>query len=468
MGQMFCHYRPAVQYMEVNVIQLQCPACDANIDETDTSCLACGFLLSGQAEPMKVGDVLEARYRIDAEIGRGGMGVVYRGVDLTLKRPVAIKVVTASAADAGVLVRFMHEARSLASVEHPGLVPVYAVGQASGLYYMVMKLLNGQTVADLMNSHSAMDESAVRTMMIQVSAALQALHENDLVHCDLKPANIMMGTDGRFTVMDLGIVKAVSEDAEGVMTATAGTPRYMPPEMFSNMEVDARADLYSLGVIAYFTLSGSTPFDGPTPMSILYQQAHVKAPLLSHVTPKVSRALADIVDRCLLKDPEARFASALELSTAVKDAPVGQQSSSMRSVAALLILMVLGATGAWLALPGLLSTQSVPIADPPIKAVTAPVVTTPPKTEIPPKVETKPVPMVVLMLVSIPNGASVFSEGQRLGRTPLTLERPKGDATIQLTFKKRDYRSRKLTAKLAKDRTIKIELKPEFELILSP
>ena len=233
--------------MEVNVIQGQCPACDASIEEAIDNCPSCGYSVVGTQDPMKPGDVLEARYRIDEEIGRGGMGVVYKGVDLTLKRAVAIKVVTASAADAGVLVRFMHEARSLASVEHPGLVPVYAVGQASGLYYMVMKLLSGQTVADLMHQHSAMDEGAVRTMLIQVCAALNALHSNALVHCDLKPANIMVGEDGRFTVMDLGIVKAVSDDAEGVMSATAGTPRYMPPEMFSNMEVDARADLYSLG-----------------------------------------------------------------------------------------------------------------------------------------------------------------------------------------------------------------------------
>ena len=132
--------------MEDNPSNVFCVACGHPNDESAERCVNCGYELLGARDPFESGVILEGRYRIDAEVGRGGMGVVYRGSDLTLSRPVAIKAMLSSQADAGVLARFMHEARALASVEHPRLVPVYAVGQESGVYYMVMKFVNGRFV----------------------------------------------------------------------------------------------------------------------------------------------------------------------------------------------------------------------------------------------------------------------------------------------------------------------------------
>ena len=226
-----------------------------------------------EPQPFQPGTVLESRYRIDDEVGRGGMGVVYRGTDLTLSRPVAIKALRAGDSDSTVLSRFMREARSLARVEHVGVVPVYAVGREGGVYYMVMKFVEGRSLSAVLKDQAQLDEDKVRRLVSEVCDALAALHKSGLIHRDIKPGNIMVGSDGRMTVMDLGIVKSVDENTQTTSTAL-GTPKYMPPEMLTDQDVDGRADLYSLGVIAYQALVGDPPFDGPTPMAILYKQAH--------------------------------------------------------------------------------------------------------------------------------------------------------------------------------------------------
>ncbi len=331
--------------MEANVSMISCPSCGVEVDASHRVCPHCQFPLDGGAQPFLKGHILEGRYRIDGEIGRGGMGVVYRGTDLTLKRLVAIKAVLTNSADKGVLLRFMHEARALASVEHAGLVPVYAVGQEGGVYYMVMKLLSGHTLADIIKNHGRLEEVTVRKMVVEVCDALEALHDAGLLHRDMKPANLMMGANGRFTVMDLGIVQNIGDDAEGVRAAAMGTPKYMPPEMFSNREVDGRADLYSLGIIAYHAIVGKPPFDGPTPMAILYRQAHEDAPPLYAADPKVSRAFSDIIERVMAKEPEKRFPDARSLAEEVRMAPPGRSSENLRTGLVFALLFVLGAVG---------------------------------------------------------------------------------------------------------------------------
>jgi len=146
-----------------------------------------------EPQPFQPGAILESRYRIDDEVGRGGMGVVYRGTDLTLSRPVAIKALRASDADGSVLSRFMREARSLARVEHTALVPVYAVGREAGVYYMVMKFVEGQTLSALLKSAGKLEADRVRRIVIEVCDALDALHRNGLIHRDIKPGNMMVG-----------------------------------------------------------------------------------------------------------------------------------------------------------------------------------------------------------------------------------------------------------------------------------
>ena len=163
-----------------------------------TACPTCGIdvLVGGSAGdgPFALGTVLESRYRIDTEVGRGGMGIVYRGTDLTLKRPVAIKALRQVDADNTVLSRFLREARSLARVEHPGLVPVYAVGREDGTYYMVMKFVEGETLQSLLKRSGALDPRQIRRVLRETCEALGALHKHGLIHRDLKPGNIMLSS----------------------------------------------------------------------------------------------------------------------------------------------------------------------------------------------------------------------------------------------------------------------------------
>lgn len=448
-----------------------CPACAATLPDTVQVCPACGFDRSGGPRPFKTGTVLEGRYRIDAEVGRGGMGVVYRGTDLTLSRPVAIKAMQVSGADAATLARFMHEARALASVEHQNLVPAYAIGQEAGVYYMVMKFVEGRPL-DAILADGPLDEPAVRRLIVEVCAALTALHRNNLVHRDLKPANIMLGDDGRITVMDLGIVQQIGDDAHGVEAAsTVGTPRYMPPEMFSGGEVDGRADLYALGVIAWHALAGRPPFDGPTPMAILYRQAHEPAPDLTAAAPHVSRALAAAIHCALHKDPAARFPDAARFAAAVD--PATAPAPARRPNPAAIITIALAALAA-AALAAFIVAGQKPPPPPPPDAAPPP----PPVAAVIPDAAVEPDLMIIdaavpdaaperitLKITSTPDGATVTLDGERLGQTPLTARLDKREGRGRLVFRKNGYVGQTLRVRLDADDTVHARLEPQFELV---
>lgn len=261
-----------------------------------------------------INQVLESRYRIDEEVGRGGMGVVYRGTDLTLSRPVAIKTILHIEANEESLRRFINEARTLAQIETPRLVPVYAVGQDEGYHYIVMKFLEGEDLSEIMKREGMLAVDRVIDITCQVCEALTALHERGIVHRDIKPANLMISPDGKVTVMDLGIAKGMGETPT---SSAMGTPKYMPPEAIDNKPLDARADLYSLAIIAYQALVGKVPFDGPTPMAILYQQAHQPPPAIRDLAPHVPKSIENFIEKALQKDPFNRFQSATEMARAL-------------------------------------------------------------------------------------------------------------------------------------------------------
>jgi serine/threonine protein kinase len=474
--------------MEENMTTGQCPSCEFETKANEVQCNSCGFQLNGDANPFKEGDVLESRYRIDTEVGRGGMGVVYRGIDLTLSRAVAIKAMLSIRTDAGVLARFMHEARALASVEHPRLVPVYAVGQVGGVYYMVMRFVEGQPLSSTLETKGRMAESHVRRLVGEVCEALEVLNENGLVHRDLKPANLMMGPDDSITVMDLGIVKAKGDSAEVVSTGAAGTPKYMPPEMFSNLPVDGRADLYALGVIAYQCLAGEVPFDGPTPMAILYKQAHTEAEPIRSVRSDVSKEFASIIHRLLRKDPQFRFADAksltLALNTHVEKKALGKSLLFLLAVVALVLIGVFVA-------PGGKTVGSKSTLPRDVSASVAQDTSRKPGEEQGgnrPENQTKKglsrrfnegVPSQVLKpdagikklvinsvtIVSTPSGAMVFQGRKRLGPTPYTLQHSSDHEPIRLVLKKRGYKNSRLTARFDRTTTYKRRLSPKFEML---
>ena len=230
-------------------------------------------------EATLLGRILDERYRVDCEVGRGGMGVVYQGFDMPLNRKVAIKTLHPQGATPELVTRFIREARTLAQIDHPRLVRVILVGQLDGIQYMVMQFLDGETLADRLKQVGALPADEVRQILAQVCEALSVLHGRGLIHRDIKPSNIMLSPEGTVTVMDLGIVKEAGEET-GSTSLALGTPRYMAPEILESRSLDARADLYSLGVVGYHALAGEPPFDGLTPMAILYKQAHESPPKL--------------------------------------------------------------------------------------------------------------------------------------------------------------------------------------------
>ena len=448
--------------MEDTQDKIDCPACGARTTPNVEVCPECEFPLMGDPSPFETGVILESRYRIDEEVGRGGMGVVYRGTDLTLSRGIAIKAMLTSRADAGVLARFMHEARSLARVEHPRLVPVYAVGQEQGVYYMVMKFVEGEPLSDVLARGQTLDEATTKRMLVEVCGALDVLHRNQLIHRDLKPANLIQGPDGSFTVMDLGIVKSTEDSATSVANAT-GTPRYMAPEMFSDAPVDGRTDLYALGVVAYQLMTGLAPFDGPTPMSILYKQAHVEPdPIRAHC-PDVSKNMAEIIHRLLQKDAAARFEDAGGLVDAIQGLAITHtQPARPFPLAALVIIALLGCAAFFL-VPSE-TVHTVADAGPPTKAIIVDASSPPKPVDAAYPVDAAP-QMVEIQVISQPAGATVYHRRERLGLTPLTMKRALGSTEVKLSIRKSGHRSKRLRVRFDDSRVFRVKLELEFQLV---
>lgn len=402
-----------------------CGSCTQAVADTDVECPNCGFGLRTQTQPLKIGVVLEGRYRIDAVVGRGGTGVVYKGTDLTLSREIAVKALLEQSADPLTLARFLHEARNLASVEHRGLVPVYAVGQEGGAHYMVMKYIDGSTLADLIKQQGALPETTVRQILIETCDALNTLHAAGLIHRDLKPANLMIGKDGRVSVVDLGIVQRVTEKHETAGQG-AGTPKYMAPEMFSATDVTLRADIYSLGIVGFHSLAGYPPFDGPTPMAILYKQAHQAPPELNKLGLKVSPAMSNVIHKAMAKNPQERFATAKDFANAL--AGRDKRPSKSGPIFAMVIIALLS-FGLYVSL----GQRNLPLLETPPSPVDSSVPTF------------APIPSKAEVVVKIPSSIKVelqagFPEqitlelvsGEKV-ETPHVIEAPKGAPITMIT-----------------------------------
>ncbi|MFS0792432.1 Stk1 family PASTA domain-containing Ser/Thr kinase [Microbacterium sp. 1P10AE] len=261
--------------------------------------------------------VLSGRYRVDDLIGRGGMASVYRGYDQTLGRTVAIKILKADlASDAAFRTRFRLEAQAASRMAHPTIVRVFDAGEdvevgADGIErpvpYIVMELVHGRLLKDVIAAGPVPLDDALR-YADGILEALEYSHRAGVVHRDIKPGNVMITDAGRVKVMDFGIARAVSDSSSTVAETTAivGTAAYFSPEQAKGESVDARADLYSTGVVLYELLTGRPPFRGETPVAVAYQHVS-EAPLPpSEINDAVPRALDAVVLRALAKDPFQR------------------------------------------------------------------------------------------------------------------------------------------------------------------
>ena len=258
---------------------------------------------------------LAGGYTIESEIGRGGMGVVYRAHDEKLKRTVAIKVLPPELAyRRDIRARFVREAETAARLSHPNIVPIHSVGEGNDLVYFVMGYVDGESLSVRIKRRGRLSMEEVRRIMRETSDALSAAHQQGVIHRDVKPDNILLeGTRGRVMVTDFGIAKALSAEG-GTLTDTGiaiGTPAFMSPEQAAGERViDGRSDLYSLGVVAYQMLTGELPFNSPTVPGLLMKQIGTPATPVDRLRPDTPRDLALTVMRCLEKDPEDRWPTA--------------------------------------------------------------------------------------------------------------------------------------------------------------
>jgi len=264
-------------------------------------------------------EAVAGRFSLDREIGRGGMGVVYLAREVKLDRLIAIKLLPPAFAEQPALrERFLREARTAARLSHPNIVPIHSVDEAGAFVFYTMTYVQGDTLAQRVTSRGPMPAGDVTTILREVAWALGYAHDQGVVHRDVKPANILLdAVSGRAMVTDFGIARAIdSPDGQTMVGEMVGTPEYMSPEQASGERVDGRSDLYSLGLVGYFALTGTVPFTGST-QAVLAQQITKDAPTVSSSARGVPRQLADAIDRCLLKDSSRRFASGAELADAL-------------------------------------------------------------------------------------------------------------------------------------------------------
>jgi serine/threonine-protein kinase len=273
--------------------------------------------------PARLAEALGAAYTIEGEIGRGGMGVVYRARDERLQRRVAIKVLPPELAfQQDIRERFTREAQTAARLSHPHIVPIHSVGEGRGLVYFVMGYVEGESVAARIRRRGQLPVEEARRIMKETADALSAAHAFSVIHRDIKPDNILLeGTRGRVMVTDFGIAKALSSSGATLtgIGVAIGTPAFMSPEQAAGeRDIDGRSDLYSLGIVTYQMLTGELPFNAPSVAGILMKQITEAAPDLRRKRPDIPEDLALAVARCLEKDPQNRWPTADALRRALE------------------------------------------------------------------------------------------------------------------------------------------------------
>lgn len=281
----------------------------------------------------RVTQALGHQYKLEAELGRGGMSVVYRARDLRLNRAVAIKVLPPELAhDAAVGSRFTREAQTSAQLAHPNIVPIYDVGERDGIAYFVMALVSGGNLAARIERQPVRPIDEVRRVLSEIADALSYAHLRGVIHRDVKSDNILIdGETGRAMVTDFGIARAVESGNRLTLTGIAvGTPAYMSPEQaLGERDLDGRSDVYSLGVLGYQMLTGRMPFTASNSMALLLKHVNERPKPISELRPEAPKSLCDVIERALQKTPADRWATAAAMRDALGSADNG--SAAWRS-----------------------------------------------------------------------------------------------------------------------------------------
>ncbi len=337
-------------------------------------------------------------YQLQDRIGAGGFAEVFRARDLRLKRDLAVKVLRPDLGLSPELVqRFRREAETIATLRNAHIVPVYDIGEAEGLAFLIMPLISGESLRAALDRDGAMPPAEVRRILREAALGLAAAHDAGVIHRDIKPENIMLeGRDKRVLLMDFGIAKAVGAATDGdpgtTLTTTGiiiGTPQYMSPEQAAgDKSIDARSDQYSLAVVGYRMLAGELPFGGDSTRAVLYQQLVATPPPIQTRVPNLPGGLANAITRAMLKEPAERFADMLEFAAMVDSelpAIEAEPTAEMPTVRARAAgaprrpLVIAGTVaGAVLLIGGWLATRSRSPRAAPVKSVASVPLPTPP------------------------------------------------------------------------------------------
>lgn len=264
--------------------------------------------------------ILDDRYELGPVLGNGGMARVHKGMDRQLKRPVAVKVLSSPFdQDKEFVERFRREAHAAARLNHPNIVAVYDSGSDDGTHYIVTELVEGETLADLLQREGALPPERIVEIARQVCHGLEAAHEKGVVHRDVKPGNVMITPEGRVKVVDFGIARAAGAESVTRTGLVMGSASYLSPEQARGEPGDERSDIYSLGCVLYQMLTGRPPFVAENPISALYQHVNEPVEPPSSIRP-VPAALENVVLRALEKEPAKRFGSVKEMENALETA----------------------------------------------------------------------------------------------------------------------------------------------------
>ncbi len=322
-----------------------CPRCGQPMSPGSRFCTRCGADISGAqgnvatayvnqpdlaratAPEAALLDLLRqatlGEYDVQAELGRGGMAAVFLAHDIALDRKVAVKVMSpALLTGQGMAERFKREARTAASLSHPNIIPIYAVKQSAHLLFFVMKFIEGRSLDSVIKELGPLPTPLVQAILHHVGDALGYAHRRGIIHRDVKPANIMVDSDGHTIVTDFGIAKVVEAKGLTMTGATVGTPAYMSPEQCAARDITGASDQYSLGIVAYEMLTGNPPFEAETLVGVLYAQCHTPPPPITDARPDLPRPLASAVMRMLEKEPRKRFANVEEAVKALGGRPL--------------------------------------------------------------------------------------------------------------------------------------------------
>src|SRR5215469_14541300 len=313
----------------------RCPQCRRPLDDAPNFCPACGEDLRGLSPESTtlagpwVGAIIDGRYRLTEKLGEGGMGTVYKVEHVRMGKVLALKLLRPEVArDKKIKQRFHQEARLVSKLSHPNTIQVFDFGELEdGSLYIAMEYLSGRDLAWTLRTHGSLPERRAISIVTQVLGSLSEAHENNIIHRDVKPANIMLlkgrAGEDRVKVLDFGIAKLTEDEQRKHITGVAdflGTPAYMSPEQAKGESLDSRSDLYSVGAMLFELVTGRGPFVGPTPLSIITKHMTESAPRFAEVAPDkaISPALEQVVRKALAKRREERFANAEEMRAALE------------------------------------------------------------------------------------------------------------------------------------------------------